>query len=125
MQLVAVCSEEPTCFATSLLLTMNPLRQALAGELGEEEAVNQGQQKVSVFSTATKRIRREPCGLSSRLLEKASSQFQLSWRSRTAEAGSPVPGCNLLVSEHLVALVTQGSSRQEPATRPGAEPALL
>lgn len=34
-------------------------------------------------------------------------------------------GGYLLVREHLVTVVTQGSTRQEPATRPGAESSPL
>lgn len=45
----------------------------------EAAAANLGQQEVSVFSTATKGTGKEPCGLSSQLLEKASSQFQPTW----------------------------------------------
>lgn len=92
---------------------------------GEKEAANPGQQEVSVFSTATKGTGREPCGLGSQLLEKASSQFQLSWGQELLRPAALHGGCYLLACEHPVAVATLRRTRQEPATRPGAEPSLL
>ena len=78
-----------------------------------EEAANPGQREVSVFSTVTKGTGREPCGLGSRVLEQASSQFQLSWSQELLRPAALCGGCYLPAGEHPVAVVTQGSTRQE------------
>ena len=78
-----------------------------------EEAANPGQREVSVFSTVTKGTGREPCGLGSRVLEQASSQFQLSWGQELLRPAALCGGCYLLAGELPVAVVTQGSTWQE------------
>lgn len=90
-----------------------------------EEAANPGQQEVSVFSTATTGTGTEPCGLSSQLVKRHPLSFSSAGGQELLRLAALHGGCYLLASEHLVAMVTQGSTRQEPATRPGAEPSLL
>ena len=97
------CPKPPLCHGSC--------QQAVAG--GGEEAANPGQREVSFFSTVTTGAEREPCGLGSGVLEQASSQFQLSWAQELLRPAALCGGCYLLVGEHPVAAVTQGSTRQE------------
>lgn len=78
---------------------------------GERRQQTRGSERYLFSAQSLKGQGESPLG--SRVLEQASSQFQLSWSQELLRPAALCGGCYLPAGEHPVAVVTQGSTRQE------------